>query len=209
LALIKKNNSISTEESDAVEFHVLDEAIDFFNEAKNDDDKYYAIEEIAEFDGGPNYLVELLKREDIPKEKASKIASTLAKLDVKRAPIEKIMELLKLHNAYVRNLGISLLRDYGDAIRYYIVKFLIGDDRDLRIFAINVLGDVDFAESREMMLELLETEQDINVAMTAVDYLAEIGQEDDIALLETIKKRFEGDAYVTFGVDNAIRSIRG
>jgi HEAT repeat protein len=119
------------------------------------------------------------------------------------------MDLLKLDNAYIRNLGISILRDFGNAIKYYIVKFLIGDDRDLRIFAINVLGDVDFAESRDMLVELLQTEQDINVAMTAVDYMGEIGEVEDIPLLESLKERFAGDFYTQFAVDGAIKLIRG
>jgi hypothetical protein len=59
-----------------------------------------------------------------------------------------------------------------------------------------------------MLIELLEKETDINVAMTAVDYMAEIGEVEDIPLLETVKSRFQ-DAYVDFAIDNAIRSIRG
>lgn len=154
-------------------------------------------------------MVEQLKNDTTDKDISTRIAAVLSKMSPKRAPIEAIMELLKVRNAYVRNLAISTLRDYGDSIRYYIVKFLIGDDRDLRIFAINVLGDVNFAESREMLTELLQNEKDINVAMTAVDYLAEIGEEEDISSLNIIKDRFEGDAYVSFGVENAIRGIRG
>ena len=130
-------------------------------------------------------------------------------MDPDDAPIEYIMDLLKLENAYIRNLGISILRDFGSAIKYYIVKFLIGDDRDLRIFAINVLGDVNFAESRDMLVELLEDESDINVAMTAVDYMSEIGEEEDITLLESLKDRFDGEVYVQFAVDGAIKMIRG
>ena len=118
------------------------------------------------------------------------------------------MELLKVRNAYIRNLGITTLQSYGDAIKYYIVKFLIGNDRDLRIFAINVLGDVDFAESREMLVELLQKEEDLNVAMTAVDYMGEIGELMDIPLLESVKQRFS-DLYAVFAVDNAIRAIKG
>ncbi len=125
------------------------------------------------------------------------------------APIEKIMDLLKLEDAYVRNLGISMLRDFGGSIKYYIVKFLIGDDRDLRIFAINVLGDVDFAESRDMLVELLENEDDVNVAMTAVDYMGEIGEMEDIELLESLKERFSGEVYVQFAVDGAVSMIKG
>ncbi|HIP60441.1 MAG TPA: HEAT repeat domain-containing protein, partial [Campylobacterales bacterium] len=109
----------------------------------------------------------------------------------------------------VRNLAISILQDYGNAIKYYIVKYLIGDDRDLRIFAINVLGDVAFSESRDMMVELLESEEDVNVAMTAVDYLGEIGLEEDIPLLVSLKDRFPDEFYVSFAVDTAINAIKG
>ena len=130
-------------------------------------------------------------------------------MDVNEVPIEKIMDLLKLQNAYLRNLGISMLRNFGDSIKYYIVKFLIGEDKDLRIFAINVLGDVDFSESRDMLIELLETESDINVAMTAVDYMGEIGEVEDIELLQSLKERFAGDFYAEFAVNDAIKMIKG
>jgi hypothetical protein len=138
---------------------------------------------------------------------ASYIASLLTAMG-ERAPIEEIMNLLKVRNAYIRNLGITTLQSYGNGIKYYLVKFLIGEDRDLRIFAINVLGDVKFSESRDMLVELLESEQDINVAMTAVDYMGEIGEMQDIMLLENVKNRFH-ESYVDFAVDNAIRMIRG
>ena len=150
----------------------------------------------------------LIEMPFVHKETADNIASVLSRMEKRRAPVEAVMELLKTKNAYIRNLGITTLQSYGDAIKYYIVKFLIGEDRDLRIFAINVLGDVNFAESREMLVELLGHERDVNVAMTAVDYMAEIGEPRDIELLESLKSRFD-DPYVAFAVDNAIRTIRG
>lgn len=191
-------------------FESLEAAVAAFEAARDDFDRQsHAAEQIATFEGGPGLLVRRLAEDPyVTKEMAVFIASVLSKLERKRAPIEAVMELLKVHNAYIRNLGITILQDYGDAIKYYIVKFLIGDDSDLRIFAINVLGDVNFAESREMLVELLERETEINVAMTAVDYMAEIGEEADIPLLESLKERFN-DFYVTFAVDNAVRSIRG
>ncbi len=207
MALVKKHKEQEVEVFPT--FATLEEAQEYYHSVDDYEHKSHASDKMAEFDGGPERLVVMLKDHDLPKDLASEIAATLAKIERKRAPIESIMELLKLRNAYVRNLGISILQDHGDAIKYYIVKFLIGDDRDLRIFAINVLGDVDFAESREMLIELLEHEEDINVAMTAVDYMAEIGEEEDIVLLESLKARFDDDAYVTFGVDGAIRSIKG
>jgi hypothetical protein len=208
MALMKKHTQQPCETLPT--FESCDEAIAYF-EASTDnfDHQSYAAEQIAAYKEGCVYLVRrLIDDPYITKEMAVNIASILAKIERKKAPIEAVMELLKARNAYIRNLGISILQDYGDAIKYYIVKFLIGDDRDLRIFAINVLGDVNFAESREMLVELLEHEKDINVAMTAVDYMAEIGEESDIPLLVSLKERFD-DSYAHFAIDGAIRSIRG
>jgi len=207
MALIKKHDKV--DEVTYAQLHGMQEALDYFHEQTQFEAKAYALEEMISYSDGPQKLVELLKEHESNKEISSRIASILGALEPSRAPIEEIMELLKLHNAYIRNLAIVMLQNYGDAIKYYIVKFLIGDDRDLRIFAINVLGDVNFVESREMLLELLEHEEDVNVAMTAVDYLAEIGEPEDVTLLETLKQRFNGDAYVNFAIDGAISSIKG
>ncbi|MHB8098676.1 MAG: HEAT repeat domain-containing protein [Sulfuricurvum sp.] len=208
MALVKKHIQQVVEE--LPQFSTLEEAVKYYH-ANNEkfDEQGYAIEQIEMFEGGGEELVKLLVDNPyVDKDTASKIASILAKMDGSRAPIESIMGFLKFSNSYIRNLGITTLQSYGDAIKYYIVKFLIGDDRDLRIFAINVLGDVNFAQSRDMLIELLEKEADINVAMTAVDYMAEIGEVQDIPLLETLKSRFQ-DPYVEFAIDTAIRSIRG
>ena len=192
----------------SIEFNNLDECLEFYKEENELEKKHYAIEKMVEFSNGASELVKLLEIEDEAKI-TSFIGSVLAKMEPSEAPIEDILELLKSEDAFIRNLAISILRDYGKEIKYYIVKYLLGDDRDLRIFAINVLGDVEFAESRDMLIELLENEQDLNVAMTAVDYLAEIGEIEDIELLESLKDRFESDPYVEFGVNSAIKSIKG
>ena len=207
MALIKKYEQQVIEE--LPELSTLEEAIEFFESTEDNEKKDYAVEEIAKFRDGDQYLVSYIDNDEVDKKISTKVASVLSTLEPTDELIEAIMELLKLDNAYIRNLGISILRDFGSAIKYYIVKFLIGDDRDLRIFAINVLGDVDFAESRDMLVELLEGEEDINVAMTAVDYMAEIGEEEDIPLLESLKDRFGNDVYAEFAVDNAIKLIKG
>ena len=207
MALVKKHVEQIVEE--LPDFATLNEAIDYLHENTETQKQDYAIEEIAKFPGGGEFLVSLIDHEEVEKNISTKVASVISSMDPEEAPIEKIMELLKLNNAYVRNLGISILRDFGTAIKYYIVKFLIGDDRDLRIFAINVLGDVNFAESRDMLVELLENEKDINVAMTAVDYMGEIGEMEDIELLASLKIRFEDDVYAQFAVDSAIKLIKG
>jgi HEAT repeat protein len=205
MPLIKRDNKAKQEVLPS--FNSLEEAIIFFEENEAFDKRSYALEEMIKFPDGAHYLVDKLIEHDTHKDTATRIATILANMDPKEAPIEQVMELLKLPNAFVRNLGISVLQDYGKEIKYYIVKFLIGDDYDLRIFAINVLGDVNFAESREMLIELLEGEENINVAMTAVDYMAEIGQPEDVPLLQKVKERFKDESYALFAIDAAIEAI--
>ncbi|MBD3823048.1 MAG: HEAT repeat domain-containing protein [Epsilonproteobacteria bacterium] len=207
MALVKKH--LKQEMAELPKFETLEEWIGYFERDPEGANRDYAIEEIGKRKGGPKYLIEYIDSEITSKELATKVASIVATVSPNEAPIDEIMNLLKLNNAYIRNLGISMLRDFGNVIKYYIVKFLIGDDRDLRIFAINVLGDVNFPESRDMLIELLENEQDINVAMTAVDYMGEIGEPEDIPLLESLKERFHGDFYVQFAVDGAVKLIEG
>lgn len=205
MALIKRDQKVEQEK--LPEFESLEEAIIYYEENEAFDKRSYALEEMVKFKDGPHFLVDKLIEHDTHKDTASRIAAVLSNMNPDEAPIEGVMELLKLSNAYIRNLGIGILQDYGPAIKYYIVKFLIGDDYDLRIFAINVLGDVNFAESREMLIELLEGEENINVAMTAVDYMAEIGQPEDVPLLREVKERFKDESYAQFAIDAAIESI--
>lgn len=207
MALVKKHIEQDVEE--LPRYSSLEDAIETFVTTIDPTIRDYTVDEIIKFHGGGDYLVEYINREDADKQISTKIASTISSMPSDEAPIEKIMDLLKLNNAYTRNLGISMLRDFGDSIKYYIVKFLIGDDRDLRIFAINVLGDVSFSESRDMLVELLQTEKDVNVAMTAVDYMGEIGNLEDIPLLESLKARFNNEFYVNFAVDSAVKMIKG
>lgn len=173
-------------------------------------DKHMAVEKMSLYDGGIEEILKIFKDPSTNHNLIAYIGSFLSNLDPKVAPIESIMEILKSENAFLRNTAIQTLQSYGGAIKYYIVKYLIGDVRDLRIFAINVLGDVKFPESRDMLLELLEKETDVNVAMTAVDYLAEIGQPEDVNFLEThLLPRFLEEPYAQFAIKRAIKAILG
>lgn len=208
MALLKKHEHATQDEIEICEDK--EACIEQLIGNENIDECIKIVDSIMKNEGGALELVHLLAEEKIyNKTLISHIAALLSKIDPKLAPIDAILELMKVENAFVRNAAISILQDYGKEIKYYIVKYLIGDDRDLRIFAINVLGDVNFSESREMLVELLEKEHDINVAMTAVDYMRELGFLQDIPLLESLKKRFNNEPYVEFAVNKVIAAIKG
>jgi len=124
----------------------------------------------------------------------------------RREDFEKMVEMLKSENAYLRNAAIKFLQDYGEEVKPYIEELLNSEDRDIRIFAINILGDVKFEDSVNMLRRFILKERDINALVTAIDYLGEVGNQDDIKLLEALKKEIN-DPYVHFAIDLAIKRI--
>ena len=122
---------------------------------------------------------------------------------------QEMFTMLKSDNAYLRNAVITFLQEYGDEAKEFILKLMDDEDKDIRIFAINILGDVKYEESVDMLRRFIVKEEDVNALMTAIDYLGEIGESQDIELLEAIKKDRADDAYVQFGIDMAISRIKG
>ncbi|MEA3554772.1 MAG: HEAT repeat domain-containing protein [Campylobacterota bacterium] len=122
---------------------------------------------------------------------------------------EIIFKLLESSNAYLRNKAITFLQEYGKSAKFFIQKLLNDKSRDIRIFAVNILGDVKYEDSRDMLIKLIEDEDDINVLMTAIDYIGEIGEPKDIDLLKRLNEKFSNEPYVTFGINLAIDKIKG
>ena len=116
---------------------------------------------------------------------------------------------LQSSNVYLRNTAIKYLQESDSEVAIFLDKLLRSNDKDIRIFALNILGDVKYDKSIEMLRYFLAQEDDINAMMTAVDYLGEIGSEEDIELLETLKTAHKDNQYVLFAVDTAIARIKG
>ena len=126
----------------------------------------------------------------------------------------EMFEMLKSDDAYLRNQAITFLQTYGEDAKDFLRTLLDNDDKDIRIFAINILGDVRYDDSIEMLRYLLiketaELSPDVNVIMTAIDYLGEIGSEEDVGLLGAIQEQFNDEPYVQFGIDATIERIKG
>jgi len=121
----------------------------------------------------------------------------------------KMLKMLQSENVYLRNMVIKYLQDYGSDAKIFIKKLMDNKDKDIRIFAINILGDVNYEESVDMLRYFIAQEGDINAIMTAVDYLGEIGSENDVKLLEAVKQEHKDNPYVVFGTDVAINRIKG
>ena len=188
------------------------EARDVFEDnTKNKDERLAALEYIVNHKE-IYYVLDVLSKlfkDNNPNDNVF-IDAAFAGFDIKpkrEEDFNALFRMLKSDNAYLRNATIKFLQDYGKEAKKFIQKLIENEDRDIRIFAINILGDVKFEDSLEMLRHFIVKEEDINALMTAIDYLGEIGEESDIKLLEAIKKE-KNDPYVSFGVDLAISRIR-
>ena len=140
------------------------------------------------------------------------IFTTFPKLIKRDEDFLEIFKFLNSNNAYLRSQTMQFLQEVGEKVQWLIKKLLDDKDKDIRISALNILGDIRFEDSIDMLRYLLTKESaqetpDINVLMTAVDYIGEIGTKDDIELLNAIKKQFANEPYVQFGIDTAINRI--
>jgi len=126
----------------------------------------------------------------------------------RKEDFEELFKILKSNNAYLRNAAISFLQNYDKEAEPFIKELLQDKDKDIRIFAINILGDAKLENSLELLRVCIKNEEEINVLMTAVDYIREIGTEEDISLLEKLKERFSNEPYVEFSVNLAIEKIK-
>lgn len=122
---------------------------------------------------------------------------------------EQLFQTLKSDNVYLRNIAIKYLQESDEDAIEFIEKLLRNPDQDIRIFAINILGDVRYDKSVDILRYFIAQEGNINAMMTAVDYIGEIGSLEDIELLESLKLAHKENPYVLFGVDMAINRIKG
>jgi len=200
-----------TEEEKIVRFKSFEEAkAVFIDENKNIDERIEALDYIInhkEIWFVLNMLNKLFKVNKI--EYHPLIDYAFSHFDIKpkrKEDFEEMFKALKSDNAYLRNAVIEFLKLYGKEAKQFLEELMENEDRDIRIFAINILGDVKFEDSINMLRRFILKEKDINALVTAIDYLGEIGDENDIKLLEALKKEIS-DAYIHFAIDLAIKRI--
>ena len=207
---LKKSENVK---NDVRVFNEFDEAkAVFVDKSKSTDERLQALDYIIrhkEIYFVLRMLSELFAKNDLNDHPLIDFA--FAGFDIKpkrEEDFDEMFKMIKSDNAYLRNKAIQFLQDYGVEAKPFFEKLMNSEDRDVRIFAINILGDVSFEDSVDMLRYFILKEKDINAMMTAVDYLGEIGSEEDIPLLEAIKKDYENEPYVTFGIDMAIERIK-
>ncbi|MEO0031696.1 MAG: lyase HEAT-like repeat [Pseudomonadota bacterium] len=81
------------------------------------------------------------------------------------------------------------------------------DDPDVRIFAVLLAGELDYAATADWLLDLGARERDANVCSNLAEALGGCGRGEAVAVLDTIRARFPEEPFLAFAVDTALQRL--
>lgn len=166
-----------------------------------------AARELAGDDGAVDALCDALERET---DEGCRHAQLTAMLMCAGQRVhERLLPLLRSEDAGLRNGAIEVLQDMPRLAGEYMDNLLADPDSDVRIFAVNILASLAHERVGEWLQQVLRNDDHVNVCAAAVDVLAEVGDADSLAALESVKDRFREEPFMRFAVETAERRISG
>jgi len=123
------------------------------------------------------------------------------------AVVQAMIDLLRSEEPGLRNGAIEVLSGLPDAVAPHIDRLLLDPDGDVRIFTVNLLGDLRHPRVPQWLAQVLQSETEVNVVGAALEVLSEVGAAQVLPALQAARRRFADDAYISFSVDLAIQRI--
>jgi hypothetical protein len=124
------------------------------------------------------------------------------------AAAEALLPLLRSEDAELRNSAIEALSAMPAAVAPRIDALLKDADADVRIFTVNLLGELRHPQVRPWLLGALRHDAAVNVVAAAIEVLAEVGEPGDEPALRAVAARFADDAFIAFAADMAATRVR-
>ncbi|RTL34339.1 MAG: HEAT repeat domain-containing protein [Burkholderiales bacterium] len=132
--------------------------------------------------------------------------SSLATL-ASEAAVQGLLPLLRSEDAGLRNGAIEALSAMPQAVSPSIDRLLLDADPDVRIFTVNLLGELRHAAVPAWLARVLQQDTHVNVIAAALEVLAEVGSRAELPALRAARQRFDDDAFIQFAADLAISRI--
>ncbi|MCW7541091.1 HEAT repeat domain-containing protein [Aquabacterium sp. A7-Y] len=119
------------------------------------------------------------------------------------AAVAALLPLLRSEEAALRNGAIEVLARLPDAVGPHLDALLADADDDVRIFAVNLLGELPHAGVPQWLDRVLRDEHAVNVVAAALEVLAEVGTPAALGALAAARGRFADDPFIGFAADLA------
>jgi len=125
------------------------------------------------------------------------IVNTLAQIG-NAAAVEVLIPFLRSENVFIRNETIEVLKGLPAVVAPAMEELLSDEDADVRIFAVNVLESLRHPKVVSWLIHVIDQDAHVNVCATALDLLAEVGDESCLSALTRVKARFLNEPYLQF-----------
>ena len=166
----------------------------------------WAARDLASHPQAATALGEQLLRETVPGVREA-LFTSLAGL-ASDAAAGALLPLLRSEDAQLRNGAIEALAAMPQAVAPRIGGLLHDTDVDVRIFTVNLLGELRHAQVVAWLLQVLAHDADVNVVAAAVEVLAEVGSPAHADALQAARARFAGDDFIGFAIDMALERVQ-
>ena len=123
------------------------------------------------------------------------------------AAVAALLPMLRSEEAGLRNGAIEALTGMPGAVAPRIATLLRDADVDVRIFTVNLLGDLRHEQVLPWLLQVLQHDSEVNVVAAALEVMAEVGSPAHIGALRAAQARFASDPFIGFAADMAVERI--
>jgi len=165
----------------------------------------WAARDLAALPGAVPALAARLSDEPDPSVRSA-LFNSLARLGGDSV-VTSLLPLLRSEDPGLRNGAIEVLSGLPDAVAPHIEALLHDADSDVRIFTVNLLGDLRHARVADWLAQVLLNDPAVNVVGSALEVLAEVGTPDSLPALRSAAQRFSDDAFIVFAIDFATERI--
>lgn len=169
------------------------------------DQRRWAARDLVGLPAAGAALGEQLLREAEPSVREA-IFTTL-KAHASEAAAAALLPLLRSEDAVLRNGAIEALSGMPQAVAPKVAGLLRDQDPDVRIFTVNLLGDLQHPQVPQWLAQVLAHEAAVNVVAAAIEVLAEVGGPEHLGALQEAKRRFADDPFIAFAADMAAQRI--
>lgn len=165
----------------------------------------WAARDLAEHpEAAPSLCAHILKEHDASVREV--IFTTLTCLG-SEAVVDGMVPLLRSEDANLRNSAIEVLSSLPELVGPRIEALLKDADPDVRIFTVNLLGDLRHADVARWLSQVLQEDAHVNVVAAAIEVLAEVGSTSALPALKQARIRFADDPFIGFAADLAEQRI--
>jgi len=121
--------------------------------------------------------------------------------------VSGMLPLLRSEDANLRNSAIEVLSGLPQAVGPHITALLHDNDPDVRIFTVNLLGELRHPDVARWLSAVLIEDAHVNVVAAALEVLAEVGAAEALPALKQARLRFTDDPFIGFAADLAQQRI--